>query len=700
MHPLLQRQLRRLGIEPGERPITSREADALLERVSASYRAADQDRYLMERSLRMASDEMRTLYEARQEAAEERIQQLRESANDVIYTRDLAGRLTSINRAGEALTGFTRAELIGRDWRELLAPRHRASVDDVTGQLERELDGESLTEVEIVSRDGRHIPLEISNRPLLRDGELHEVLGVGRDISERRMHERRLQHLAHHDSFTNLPNRLVLEEALREAIAEAVAGSRSALALVDIDNFKLVNDTLGHGAGDQILITAARAIEAAARPALVVRLSGDEFAVLLRRSSLDDALAAAERIRQMLERPDVWTAGGLRYLSVSVGVSEVTASAEPTAIIAEVDASMYAAKEQGKNRVVWAGAASATDAAGQLGQSYRLVEAMRQALESGGFELHYQPIVDLERGSTHAFEALVRLRGEDGRMIPPGEFLPTAERFGLMPAIDRYVADVVIGRLLADPRAVIYLNVSPLSLAERRFSADLLATLGREPGLGRRLGVELTESAALRDLDLARGWVERLRSFGCRVALDDFGTGFNSLRLAQELPVTDIKIDGSFVEQLETDPKSRAVVAAIQAFAEGLGMSTVAEHIETPQQLATVRAMGITYGQGYLLGRPSAELRAGRAPPLRSSRASIPAARRSPARAAMWAEPPVSPARAPAARPRPRSGRARRRSRRSRARAARPSARCPACRSRRRPRSRRAAAGRSPTSGS
>lgn len=603
MHALLSRQLRRLGIEAGAPSLSGAELEALLDRVSRAYVDADQERYLLERSLSIASEEMRQLYEEQQRAAAQRYQELFENAHDIILTIGLDGTLSSLNRACERLTGYERTELIGRDWRSIVAPEHHAIADEMVARQFGLDDQELRYEVEMLDRAGRRIPIEVISRPLARDGDPFEVLAVGRDVSERREHERYLEHLATHDPLTGLANRSVIEQELQTAVSAATRGDAAALVVIDVDNFKTVNDSLGHGAGDQVLVVVAGLLRRSMPGALVARLSGDEFAVLMRNRTVDEALTGAERFRNALQQTDLTVEGELWYLSASVGVTAIDGHSDAAAVLAIADSAMYAAKDQGRNRVVWSGSVVAD--ASRDDTAHRQASLVRNALGDRRVEAHYQPIVALDTLLVRHHEVLARIRTEDGELVLPAQFMSAAERFGLIAQLDARMAEIAFARLRREPDLRLFINLSPLSLRDQQVFADMATTLAQEPDLGPRLGIEITESAAVQEVGLARRWIEMLRETGCRVALDDFGTGFNSLTLVQDLPVTDIKIDGSFVKSLATDPKQRAVVAAIKVLADGLGMETVAEQIETPEQLAIVRDLGITYGQGYLLGRPA-----------------------------------------------------------------------------------------------
>jgi diguanylate cyclase (GGDEF)-like protein/PAS domain S-box-containing protein len=535
-------------------------------------------------------------------AAEERYAELFEHANDLVARTGLDGRITAVNRAYVELTGFAREDFIGKTWYDFIPQDH---VDAFKAYLRRiTRDGSLVERVEfdLLAADGRRIPIEVSTRLMLRDGAPQEFVSISRDISERRQYELHLAYLALHDALTGLPNRAQLESVLEESI-EHSAHEPAVLALLDLDHFKLVNDTLGHAAGDEVLVATAQLLRRIAPGAFAARISGDEFALLLRGHELPTALAVTERLRREIESLPVQVAGERVFLSASIGIVPVAGADDPGGLMAEADAAMYAAKDGGRNRIFWSDASRGIT--GPLAELFRWSAGLRSAIESRRLEVHYQPVVHLETGEVAHYEALIRLRGEDGQLVYPGSFFPAAERFGLVPAIDEYVLDEVLRELPASPQLRVFVNLSAQTLSDERLLAQLVAKLQAAPGVAPRLGIEITESAAVHDIALARHWIVTLGGLGCRFALDDFGTGYNSLYQARELPVHQLKIDGSFARAVALDPRRRAVMSAVHVLAAGLGMETVAECIETEAALVAARKLGITYGQGYHLGMPA-----------------------------------------------------------------------------------------------
>lgn len=431
------------------------------------------------------------------------------------------------------------------------------------------------------------------------------------DITDRKEQEERLAYVATHDPLTNLPNRHVLEDALGRAVARAARGLPGALLFLDLDNFKLVNDTLGHAAGDQVLGSFTRLLQRSLRPDdLLARFGGDEFAVLLEGTTLEEAYAVAQRLRRAVEEARfelLEDTGEHRFdLGVSIGLVAIDGRDDPTVILSRADAAMYAAKEQGRNRVV--AYRPEVDISNRLSEANSWAARIKDALRQDRFEIHYQPVVRLADDSVEHYEALIRMRDEDGDLVSPGLFIPAAERFGLMPQLDRWVVDHVLETLTAYPDLKIFVNISGQSLADEALLEYIEARvqeLDLRPG---RLGFEITETAIIQDLMSAERWLHRLRALGCRFALDDFGAGFNSLSYLRNLPIDQLKIDGSFIRTLASDPKQRALVLAMHRLAEILNMESVAEFVESEAILEVLQDLGVTCGQGYHLGKPAAAL--------------------------------------------------------------------------------------------
>ncbi|CAG0986477.1 partial Cyclic di-GMP phosphodiesterase PdeB, partial [Gammaproteobacteria bacterium] len=395
-------------------------------------------------------------------------------------------------------------------------------------------------------------------------------------------------------------------ESLERIVARARRGTPGSLLLLDLDHFKVVNDTLGHGAGDVVLVELARLLGTLRRPGdELARLGGDEFVIVLEGIPAEAGRMVAERVRRAVHehRFDV---GGRRFdLGVSVGVVPIDGRLKPAALLALADSALYAAKEKGRNRVVLSDGSVAPT---QLSEASLWASRVKDALREKKFVLVYQPILRLESGRTAHYEALLRLADGDGTLVAPGDFLPAAEQFGLLAQVDAWVVDEVLSILRTRDNVEIFVNLSGASLGEEGHLAAMEERI-RESGIGPgRLAFELTETTAVRDLIGAREWMRRLRDLGCRFALDDFGIGFSSFSYLQGLPADYVKIDGSFIRDLETNPSNRALVKAIDTVAHTLGKETIAEQVESREAVAVLRELGVESGQGFALGTPKREL--------------------------------------------------------------------------------------------
>ena len=414
MHPVLERQLRRAGLHLASLPLAGEPWARFLSRVSQTYADADRERYLHERSLAIASREMSELYENLRRASDAQFTEIAEQAHDVIYMVDMAGNFTFVNAAAEGLSGYARDELVGRHFSVLVAPE---SVPALLERFRQSMEDGHPTahpyEVEMVARDGSRIPVEVDSRIITGRTGVAQVLGIGRDVRERRERER-LSYLAHHDPLTGLPNRYVLEPMIAEATEAARAGVLSVVAFLDLDNFKLVNDSAGHVAGDEVLVQVAGLLKDALRADdLLVRMGGDEFAVLFRNTNTEAASQVAERLRRAVEGAQIVAGGRHFYLGASIGLADIDGAEDPVMVLARADAAMYLAKQRGRNRTV-SSARKDERPANQLVEANHSVARTRAAIKHGRFEVHYQPVVSMDSGLTQHYEALVRLRDADG----------------------------------------------------------------------------------------------------------------------------------------------------------------------------------------------------------------------------------------------------------------------------------------------
>jgi len=498
-----------------------------------------------------------------------------------------------------ALLGLDEALLRQRPFLELLA-RIGVDVAPLRAALEAERPFKELRLSASVPHGTRH--WSINGKPL-DDDEARIVgwRGVIADVTEQVMAQERLQHLAHTDSLTGLANRFTLHGALRAAIAQQ---RLVALLALDLDHFKLVNDTHGHAAGDQLLQHVAARLLACRRPGdLVARLGGDEFAVLV----LDDDAAAvdvdalSQRLIDVLEEP-VDIAGRATRASASIGVARPSRAGEAVVsaddLLVHADIALYAAKKAGRGRHE----TYSSDLGDRNRRSVMIEQELRQAIQRGELELHWQPKVDIESSRLVGAEVLLRWRHAQLGSVAPIEFIPIAERSGVIREIGMWVVrEACAVAASALPGLVISVNVSPAQLHDDAF-IDCVRDALRASGLeASRLELEITESVFIDDVDGALQRLHALRALGVRVALDDFGTGYSSLAYLRRFPFDTLKIDRAFVNELMNAIDTRAIVQMISQLAVTLNMRTVAEGVESPAQLSAVTAVGCDEIQGWIV---------------------------------------------------------------------------------------------------
>ncbi|MCG7983553.1 MAG: EAL domain-containing protein [Candidatus Thiodiazotropha lotti] len=427
----------------------------------------------------------------------------------------------------------------------------------------------------------------------------------------RRLAEDRLHHMAFHDSLTNLKNRHELEQALQKALEEARHANQShAFMYLDLDQFKVVNDTCGHMAGDELLRQISAVLKKRVRGSdLLARLGGDEFGVLLLNCPLDRAEQLANILRETVEAFRFIWEGRPFNTSVSIGLVDITPMTKSgIEVLSNADMACFAAKSRGRNRVHIYTAED--DELALRRDEMQWVSRINSALSEDRFLLYQQqivPLVELE-GPCHT-EVLLRMQGSDGEIISPGAFIPAAERYDLMQRLDRWVVNSIFTylgehRQDRDRGQLFFINLSGTSLSDPDFFEFIRERMNSLKVSPRSICFEVTETAAINNLEITESFIQEIREMGCHFALDDFGAGLSSFSYLKSLSVDFLKVDGSFVKQVEEDEMSRAIVDAINTIGHVAGLKTIAEFVERQQTREMLQSMGVDFAQGYGIQRP------------------------------------------------------------------------------------------------
>ncbi len=442
-------------------------------------------------------------------------------------------------------------------------------------------------------------------------GQPVELVGSWLDNTEAQLLAEQLTHQASHDALTGLANRRAFEQRLQRALESTRDQSAEhALFYLDLDQFKVINDTCGHLAGDDLLRQIARVLQIRVRKQdILARLGGDEFGVLMEYCPLHDALRVANSLCQAVNDFRFAWGGKTFRLGVSIGVVAISAASDNfSGVLSAADSACYAAKDAGRNRVHLYTEDDAELARRQGEMQW--VARINQALEENRFQLAFQPIVPvLGVSHSHHYELLLRMKGESGQILMPGAFLPAAERYHLAAKLDQWVVGTALDWLSSHPRHLDHLslcaiNLSGHSLGDEYLLNYLVDRLARQPLLAGKLCFEVTETAAIANLGSALHFIQTLKDIGCRFALDDFGSGLSSFAYLKKLPVDFLKIDGLFVEDIVSDPVSLAMVKSINEIGQVMGMETIAEFVKDNHILTKLRALGVNYAQGYGIGKP------------------------------------------------------------------------------------------------
>ena len=535
-----------------------------------------------------------------------------EVAHDAFITLDAHGRIVEWNPEAEALFGWQRDEAVGRSLADIaVPPRHRSIFDERLGQL---VAGDSppvapRRELTALHRSGSEFPVQVTVWSTGGDGN-RRICGFVRDLSERKRFEGQLASQALHDRLTGLPNRVLLRDRIQHALARAGRrGASVALLIADIDRFKVVNESLGHDGGDRLLVEVAERLTDLLRPGdTVARMGGDEFALLCEDvGGYDEASNIAARVLGAFEKPFPLPTGDLSLtISVGVAVGAINGPA-PELLLRDADVAMYRAKEAGRDRYEVFDESMLADASERLTVEHDL----RRAIVDGQLRLYYQPIVHLDTGAVAGFEALVRWEHPERGLLPPSQFIPSAEDSGLIVPLGRHVLAEACTQAASwkDTHALgerlrVSVNVSAKQLAQPGWVDEVSQVLAESGLAPRQLVLEITESVLMDDHDTTAVRLEELRRLGVRIAIDDFGTGYSSLGYLRRLPVDILKIDKSFIDGVAEGPHESALARAVVKLASTLRLEAVAEGISTRKQLLQLRRLRCPYGQGFFFSRP------------------------------------------------------------------------------------------------
>ncbi|NNC64505.1 MAG: PAS domain S-box protein [Gammaproteobacteria bacterium] len=552
----------------------------------------------------------------------ERAQVTLQSIGDAVITTDARGNVDYLNPAAEELSGWERRRAQGQPIEKILCLVDDQTGDPVTNPVRRALrEGRVVglsDNVALQTDSGDHIAIQDSAAPIQDTrGEVLGAVMVFHDVRHARQLHHKLSYQASHDSLTGLINRREFEERLADAL-EAISGEETpahVLLYMDLDQFKVVNDTCGHTAGDLLLRQLGDLLQTKVRGSdVLARLGGDEFAVLLVDCTLKEAVGVGEQLREAIsEFRFAWRDSNLQ-VGVSIGIVELgEENQDVNELLSQADVACYVAKDLGRNRIhVY----QEGDAA-ERHREMQWVARINQARDDDRFELFFQPIVPIAEtvDAVPKYELLLRMRTEAGDYVPPNAFIPAAERYNLMPSIDRWVIEQVFDKLVCNGQDgslqyTLAVNLSGTTLNDAKFLEYMLEQLSNARLPDSALCFEVTETAAIANLSHVVHCMNTLRAQGCKFALDDFGSGLSSLTYLKNLPVDYLKIDGSFIRNVNRDSADHTVVEAIARMASALEIQTIAERVESEDVMKRLGQLGICYAQGYYVAgpRPVSEL--------------------------------------------------------------------------------------------
>ncbi|KYD28685.1 EAL domain-containing protein [Geobacillus sp. B4113_201601] len=552
-----------------------------------------------------ASRDMERLH-ARLQMSEQRYKSLFEHNTDIVYSTDLHGYFTSVNPAFERVLGYRKEEILHTNSLKYIQP---SDIPRVIRYFYRALRGMVQTyQLEIPTKAGERLLFQIKNIPIIIDGKKVGIYGIGHNITEQKKAEEKIAYLAYYDPDTNLPNRTKWEELLAEQLEKARRKQRkTAVALIDLDRFKWINDSIGHYAGDGVLRQLVERIQRVLPVgAALGRFHGDKFCLFFPLKTEEGAMETALRVVREVAKPTVYGEKEF-FITASIGLAVFPDDgADEQALLRHADIAVNRAKKVGGNRVERYSAQMNEEALHRLEMDSHL----RKAVEENELFLCYQPIVDIHTGAVKATEALVRWRHPKLGLVRPDEFIPLAEETGVIHEIGRWVLRTAClqtkrwQKMTGNDDLAVFVNVSAVQFQHERFVGDVKQALRQSQLPPSCLHLELTEHSMLRHLPSTLRTMDELRRLGVGIAVDDFGSGYSSFHYLKQLPATILKIDRAFIEHLHTNASDEAIVKAMITMGRGLGLETIAEGVETVEQLDRLRDLQCTYAQGYALCPP------------------------------------------------------------------------------------------------
>jgi diguanylate cyclase (GGDEF)-like protein/PAS domain S-box-containing protein len=542
--------------------------------------------------------------------SEHRYRDLVETSHDLVWTTDPQGRFTYLNTAAQEIFGLPPRDLSGRCFFDFEAGNAHIANRRFLAMLKR--GGEVKNYVtHVVTARGEDRWIGINARALFDENrEVKGIRGTARDITEQHVATRRIEHLAMHDTLTDLPNRIALQKHVEDSIE---AGKPGAVLFLDIDHFKYVNDNFGHRIGDQMIKGVGSALRGMMRDFTggLYRLGGDEFAIHLPGSLRPDAIKVAESALETVQHYRLQTGSpkGISNISASIGIALYPFhGSDLNGLMSNVDIAMYQAKELGRNRYMLFDQGS--DNMRSTHKRVHWAKKLRDAIDDDRLVLVAQPVVRLSDQKPVHHEVLLRIRDDDGKIIMPGNFIEIAESLGLIQEIDMRVVEKLLLHMhqhnLMGKKLRYFVNLSRVSISDKNWVKRFINMLSISRVDPSQLVFEITETAAMSEIDVTISFIKKLKDMGCRFALDDFGAGFSSFYYLKRFAVDYLKIDGSFIRDLAgEDGSNRLFVKALNDVAQGMQKQVIAEWVETPEVLKLLQEMGAQFGQGYLFQKPT-----------------------------------------------------------------------------------------------